>query len=259
MYLAGCRGFVYATAVMGVTGARATVGEAADGPRVARRGPRRPAGLRRAGVSTANRPQRSAGYADGVIVGSALVRCLTEAATPRPGSRPWASSHRTADGVRRRAHEPRSAACCTAAGVRAPVPDTVGSGTSGRCRSAYALCILAGIIVAVWLTQCGSPPGRADRADIDIAAWAVPFGIIGGRIYHVITDNPQRTSARADDPWTPSRSTRAASASGAPSPWARSGAGSAAASQGVKLTSSMPRLRAGDRPGDGPLRQLVQQ
>ena len=55
---------------------------------------------------------------------------------------------------------------------------------------AYAMCILAGIIVAVWLTQRrlaarGVPAGAA----VDIAAWAVPFGIIGGRIYHVITDN----------------------------------------------------------------------
>lgn len=55
---------------------------------------------------------------------------------------------------------------------------------------AYAMCILAGIIVAVWLTQRrlaarGVPTGAA----VDIAAWAVPFGIVGGRIYHVITDN----------------------------------------------------------------------
>jgi prolipoprotein diacylglyceryl transferase len=54
---------------------------------------------------------------------------------------------------------------------------------------AYALCILAGIVVAVWLTQRrlvarGGAPGVA----IDISAWAVPFGIVGGRIYHVITD-----------------------------------------------------------------------
>jgi prolipoprotein diacylglyceryl transferase len=55
---------------------------------------------------------------------------------------------------------------------------------------AYALCILAGIVVAVWLTQRrlvarGGAPGVA----IDISAWAVPFGIVGGRLYHVITDN----------------------------------------------------------------------
>ncbi|MDV3221668.1 MAG: prolipoprotein diacylglyceryl transferase [Intrasporangium sp.] len=54
---------------------------------------------------------------------------------------------------------------------------------------AYAMCILAGIVVAVWLTQRrlaarGAPAGVA----IDISAWAVPFGIVGGRVYHVITD-----------------------------------------------------------------------
>jgi prolipoprotein diacylglyceryl transferase len=53
---------------------------------------------------------------------------------------------------------------------------------------AYAMCILAGIIVAVWwtgrrLTARGAPEGAA----LDISTWAVPFGIIGGRIYHVIT------------------------------------------------------------------------
>jgi prolipoprotein diacylglyceryl transferase len=52
----------------------------------------------------------------------------------------------------------------------------------------YAMAILAGIVVAVWLTQRrlaaqGERPGVA----LDISAWAVPFGILGGRIYHVIT------------------------------------------------------------------------
>jgi prolipoprotein diacylglyceryl transferase len=51
---------------------------------------------------------------------------------------------------------------------------------------AYALCILAGIVVAVWLGDRrwqarGGRPGAVP----DIAAWAVPFGIIGGRLYHV--------------------------------------------------------------------------
>ena len=53
----------------------------------------------------------------------------------------------------------------------------------------YAMAILAGIVVAVWLTQRrlaaqGAPAGVA----LDISAWAVPFGIVGGRLYHVITD-----------------------------------------------------------------------
>ena len=56
---------------------------------------------------------------------------------------------------------------------------------------AYAMCILAGIVVAVWLTQrrLETRGGRAGQV-LDISAWAVPFGIIGGRIYHLIT-SPQ--------------------------------------------------------------------
>ncbi len=53
---------------------------------------------------------------------------------------------------------------------------------------AYALCILAGIIVGLWLTsarwkQRGAPEGSL----WDIAIWAIPFGIIGGRLYHVFS------------------------------------------------------------------------
>jgi len=53
---------------------------------------------------------------------------------------------------------------------------------------AYALCILAGIAVAVWLTERrwrarGGLPGQV----ADVALWAVPFGIVGGRVYHVLS------------------------------------------------------------------------
>ncbi len=53
---------------------------------------------------------------------------------------------------------------------------------------AYALCILAGIIVATImtsrrLTKRGAEPGIV----LDIILWAVPLGIIGARIYHVLT------------------------------------------------------------------------
>lgn len=65
----------------------------------------------------------------------------------------------------------------------------------------YALCILAGIVVAVWLTgrrltRQGYRPGIA----IDISAWAVPFGIVGGRIYHLIT-TPQPYFGEGGHPW----------------------------------------------------------
>ncbi len=81
---AACRGFVYAASTMGVTGVRATVGtSAAD--LVART---RAAGGERVcvglGVSTGEQAREVAGFADGVIVGSALVRRLLDA--PDPGS-----------------------------------------------------------------------------------------------------------------------------------------------------------------------------
>ncbi|MDI3194609.1 prolipoprotein diacylglyceryl transferase [Pseudarthrobacter sp. AL07] len=53
---------------------------------------------------------------------------------------------------------------------------------------AYALCILAGIIAGLWLTSVrwarrGAPEGSV----WDIVIWAIPFGIIGGRLYHVVS------------------------------------------------------------------------
>jgi prolipoprotein diacylglyceryl transferase len=54
---------------------------------------------------------------------------------------------------------------------------------------AYALFIIVGIVVALvigdrrWAARGGEP-----GVIYDISLWAVPFGLIGGRIYHVITD-----------------------------------------------------------------------
>ncbi|QLQ36977.1 prolipoprotein diacylglyceryl transferase [Micromonospora robiginosa] len=53
---------------------------------------------------------------------------------------------------------------------------------------AYALCIIAGIVVACVVTEYRlRRRGVAPGAVLDIAVWAVPAGIIGARIYHVIT------------------------------------------------------------------------
>ncbi|ROR71668.1 tryptophan synthase subunit alpha [Bogoriella caseilytica] len=76
-----CRGFVYAASTMGVTGARASVDGAAQ-ELVART---RAADDRHhvcvgLGVSTGGQAAEIAGYADGVIVGSAFVRALAGAA-----------------------------------------------------------------------------------------------------------------------------------------------------------------------------------
>ncbi len=57
----------------------------------------------------------------------------------------------------------------------------------------YALCIIAGIVVAVllgdkWFKTHGD---NLENVVADVAIWAVPFGIIGGRLYHVITSPAQ--------------------------------------------------------------------
>ncbi|MBT2385076.1 prolipoprotein diacylglyceryl transferase [Streptomyces sp. ISL-11] len=53
----------------------------------------------------------------------------------------------------------------------------------------YAFCIIIGVFVAVWLgnRRWIARGGRAGTV-ADIAVWAVPFGLVGGRLYHVITD-----------------------------------------------------------------------
>ncbi|GAB92043.1 prolipoprotein diacylglyceryl transferase [Gordonia rhizosphera NBRC 16068] len=66
---------------------------------------------------------------------------------------------------------------------------------------AYALCIIAGIIVAVWWGDRrwqarGGRPGEV----LDVAIWAVPFGLLGGRLYHLATD---WTTYFGDGPKTP--------------------------------------------------------
>ncbi len=54
----------------------------------------------------------------------------------------------------------------------------------------YALCIIAGIVLAIWIGERrwvarGGRPGEVS----DLAVWAVPFGLVGGRLYHVLTDH----------------------------------------------------------------------
>lgn len=82
---AASTGFVYAAAVMGVTGARQAVGaEAAALVARTRAVTDLPVcvGL---GVSTAAQAEQVAGFADGVIVGSAFVRRLLDAPDPAAG------------------------------------------------------------------------------------------------------------------------------------------------------------------------------
>jgi tryptophan synthase alpha chain len=79
MTVASCRGFVYATAVMGVTGAREATSQLAA-PLVQRAQALTdlPVGVG-LGVSDGDQAAEVASYADGVIVGSAFVRRLLDA------------------------------------------------------------------------------------------------------------------------------------------------------------------------------------
>jgi tryptophan synthase alpha chain len=78
---AACRGFVYASSVMGVTGARAETSTAA--PTLVERVRRVTATPVAVGLGVRDGAQAAqvASYADGVIVGSALVGCLLDASS----------------------------------------------------------------------------------------------------------------------------------------------------------------------------------
>jgi tryptophan synthase alpha chain len=79
MTVAQCRGFVYATAVMGVTGARDAVSDAAPAlvSRVRALGAAVPVGVG-LGVRDGKQAATVGAYADGVIVGSALVQAVAD-------------------------------------------------------------------------------------------------------------------------------------------------------------------------------------
>jgi tryptophan synthase alpha chain len=75
---AACRGFVYAASTMGVTGTRATVGDAAEKLVARTRAVTDLPVCVGLGVSNGDQAAEVAGFADGVIVGSAYVRELLE-------------------------------------------------------------------------------------------------------------------------------------------------------------------------------------
>ena len=65
---------------------------------------------------------------------------------------------------------------------------------------AYAIAILAGIAAALWIArrrwvERGGDPDTV----LEIVFWAVPFGIVGGRIYHVIS-SPDAYFGAGGDP-----------------------------------------------------------
>jgi len=114
-----CRGFVYAASTMGVTGMREAVGTTA---RVLVERARAVTDLPVCvglGVSSGAQAAEVGSFADGVIVGSALVRCLTDAGSPVAG----------VDAVRRLSAELAEGAHSA---VRTPVDSTTTSANSAN-------------------------------------------------------------------------------------------------------------------------------
>jgi len=53
----------------------------------------------------------------------------------------------------------------------------------------YAISIILGIVAAIWIGERRWVDRGGQQGEIsDLALWAVPFGLVGGRLYHVATD-----------------------------------------------------------------------
>jgi prolipoprotein diacylglyceryl transferase len=66
---------------------------------------------------------------------------------------------------------------------------------------AYSLAILTGIVVAVLISQRRWVARGGDKDTVlEVIFWAVPFGIVGGRIYHVIS-SPDAYFGPGGHPW----------------------------------------------------------
>ena len=66
---------------------------------------------------------------------------------------------------------------------------------------AYGIVIAVGMIVGVWWTA-RRYRARGGDPDVlyDVAMWAIPIGIIGARLYHVVT-SPEAYFGPGGDPW----------------------------------------------------------
>ena len=81
-----------------------------------------------------------------------------------------------------------------------PSPDS-GSIELGPLRlNAYGLMIALGVVVAVWIAgRRLERSGAGTREDVSsVAVWAVPAGVIGARLYHVVTDWDRFSDAPGD-------------------------------------------------------------
>ncbi|PSK86547.1 prolipoprotein diacylglyceryl transferase [Murinocardiopsis flavida] len=82
-----------------------------------------------------------------------------------------------------------------------PSPETNSVSLGPLTLHFYALCILAGVIAAVfWSERRWHAMGGEKGTIMDLAVPAVILGLIGGRLYHVISDY-QLYFAEGRDPW----------------------------------------------------------
>lgn len=77
-----------------------------------------------------------------------------------------------------------------------PTPSTSAIGIGPLTIHFYALCIILGVAIAIWLgdkrfKKFANYNPAATGVVADVAVYAVPAGIIGGRIYHVVTSPAQ--------------------------------------------------------------------
>ena len=81
-----------------------------------------------------------------------------------------------------------STTIATAVPASIPSPGWSGFSIGPLTIHAYALCILLGIVAAIWLThRRWKARGGPEEFIWDVAIWAIPFGIVGGRLYHVFS------------------------------------------------------------------------
>lgn len=73
------------------------------------------------------------------------------------------------------------------ASIPSPPGESIGIGPLQL--RAYGLAIAVGVLVAVWIAQRRyARRGGDPEALTAIAMWAVPMGLVGARLYHVVTD-----------------------------------------------------------------------
>jgi prolipoprotein diacylglyceryl transferase len=74
------------------------------------------------------------------------------------------------------------------ASIPSPPPEWASFSLGPLTVHVYALCIISGIVAALFITQRRlSARGAGNGVVLDIIMWAVPLGLVGARFYHVFT------------------------------------------------------------------------